>query len=136
MIFARMSRVTIEVGSSTVGLDEQMIPVYVEERGQGRVFLLDIARNIRAWPSLAPFPPNAAEVTRHTGRDCRYPVDRDVTPQVVPSVWVPAIPAGTTSQELNFNSIAFSSGPFPAFTSTGATKARQGLPRNALANCR
>ena len=38
----------------------------------------------------------AIESSRHTGRDCRYPVDKDVTPQVVPSIWVPAIPAGTT----------------------------------------
>lgn len=40
------------------------------------------------------------ESSRHTRMDCRYPVDRDVTSSVVPSVWVPAIPARTMSKDL------------------------------------
>ncbi|MDD5034262.1 MAG: carbamoyltransferase HypF [Methylococcaceae bacterium] len=49
-----------------------------------------------------PHPnPNTVELSRHTGRDRRYPVDRDVAPPVIPSVWVPAISAEKTSKNLN-----------------------------------
>ncbi|MDQ3563836.1 MAG: N-6 DNA methylase [Pseudomonadota bacterium] len=53
------------------------------------------------------------ESSRHTGMECRYPVDRDVTSSVVPSVWVPAIPAGTTSKDLH--STAFGSSLLDAY---------------------
>jgi len=45
------------------------------------------------------------ELSRHTGTDCRYPVDRDVSSPVVPSVWVPAFPAGTTSESVDSTTI-------------------------------
>ena|GEM_PF-6330890 len=32
--------------------------------------------------------------------DCRYPLDRDVTPTIIPSDWVPALPAGTAGKIL------------------------------------
>jgi len=49
----------------------------------------------------SPLDDEAVERRRHTGTDRRYPVDRDCTLQVVPSDWVPAIPAGTTSEKPN-----------------------------------
>ncbi len=43
-------------------------------------------------------PGNVVELSRHTGTDCRYPVDRDVSPLVIQNVWIPAVPAGTTDK--------------------------------------
>ncbi|MDD5034632.1 MAG: glycoside hydrolase family 30 beta sandwich domain-containing protein [Methylococcaceae bacterium] len=55
------------------------------------------------WPSVGP---NIIELSCHTGRDRRHPVDRDMTPQFIPSVWIPAIPAGTTNQCLNSTTLS------------------------------
>jgi len=40
------------------------------------------------------------QLSRHTGRDCRYPEHRDVIQPAIHGIWVPAIPAGTTVLEL------------------------------------
>ena len=45
--------------------------------------------------------PNTVEISRHAGTDCRHPDHKDVTPQFVPSLWVPAVPAGTTGIWVN-----------------------------------
>ncbi|MGF1547225.1 MAG: hypothetical protein ACFCUG_07855 [Thiotrichales bacterium] len=52
--------------------------------------MLEIHRLVQApTPNTTP--------DRHTGMDCRYPADREVTPDIVPNAWVPTIPAGTTN---------------------------------------
>ncbi|MGH8532534.1 MAG: hypothetical protein ACREV1_07355, partial [Gammaproteobacteria bacterium] len=58
--------------------------------------LLDTVRQVGA---------SGHELSRHTGTDCRYPVDRDVSSSVVPSVWVPAFPAGTTSKSVDSTTV-------------------------------
>jgi hypothetical protein len=50
--------------------------------------------------------PSVFKLSRHTGRDCRYPVHRDVMMATIPGFWVPAIPAGTTRFFLNLTGIA------------------------------
>ena len=66
-------------------------------------------RRLGGLPSISDQPreqpsadsANIVELSRHTGMDCRYPCDRDVTLPIIPSVWVPAIPAETTNPNLN-----------------------------------
>ncbi|NJD08457.1 MAG: glycosyltransferase [Methylococcaceae bacterium] len=71
---------------------------------------------------------NTVEIGRHAGTDCRHPDDKEVTPNVVPSLWVPAFPAGTTglcaiSAELDLNR----SGPL--FLAVGGIEARKNTLR-------
>ena len=92
----------------------------------------EVARSILdRLPQFPPAPENVTEeLSRHTGMECRYPVDRDGTPQVIPSAWAvhrihavrasprtscvqirsgricPAFPDGTTSELLNSTVLA------------------------------
>ncbi len=57
-----------------------------------------VEKSAPSWLLHPPPEPDLMGLGRHTGMDCRYPGDKDVTPPIVPNAWVPAIPAGTTKQ--------------------------------------